>query len=451
MSERPNILLILTDQFSGGLVGETAPQSLETPALNRLAAEGTRFDNAYCTFPLCTPSRASLLTGHYPHQIDATEINAEIEEAYRQREIGNQLASAGYECSYGGKWHVPDASLQNDNDHGFERLCGFNDPEVVESCEEYLANAPEEPFFLVASFNAPHDICEWARDQTLPWGSVSVPAPSECPPLPENVAPPPYEPECVDRLKEATPFFNGAMEKATPDEWRQYLYAYYRLLERQDRYVDRLLESLAVNNLEDDTVVVFTSDHGDGRGAHRCNQKLLLYEEMVNVPLIIRDPAVVSPEQPNASLVSNGLDIAPTIVDYAEIDPPSTYPGRSLRPSMKNEDPEWRDFVVTETQFSIPHGHTTYPLEGRMVRTDQFKYVVYSAGRNREQLFDVKEDPGEMVDLSNCTQYRNVLHRHREYLLEWCLDHDDVFAEHHQRDGVPSVPGFEYDELNDRI
>jgi arylsulfatase A-like enzyme len=451
MPERPNILVILTDQQSNLAMSCAGNEYIETPAMDRLAENGVRFENAYCTFPVCIPSRASLLSGRMPHEIEVMGNTSSIDAEFDSTSLGVQLTDAGYNCAYAGKWHLPERSVPVDNTYGFERIGEFNDLRLADNCREFFARDDHEPFCLVASFNNPHDICEWARDQHLPWGGVPVPSPEECPPLPPNVAPPPYEPECVDLLKDGTPFFNGAMRNASDDEWREYRHAYYRLVERVDGYVDDILSGLQENDLADDTVVLFTSDHGDGHGAHRCNQKTLLYEEMVNVPFVVSDPTSGPAGEVAQHLVSNGLDVLPTILDYADVEPEEELPGRSVRPVTQGEPVEWRDFLVTQTEFSIPHGDGSYDVEGRMVRSDRYKYVVYSRGRRREQLFDLESDPGEMVDLTRSATHEDVLQSHRERLLDWCLDNDDLFDEHGQRSGIPSIPGYELSEIYEYV
>jgi arylsulfatase A-like enzyme len=129
--------------------------------------------------------------------------------------------------------------------------------------------------------------------------------------------------------------------------------------------------------------------------------------------------------------------------DYAGIDTPADLRGRSLRPLAAGESPaDWRDHLVVET-----YG----PIEGRMVRTDRYKYIVYERGRNREQLFDMAEDRGELVDLSVNADYDDALDEHRELLLEWCIETDDAFGGFNDYPGVPRIPGYEYLELRERF
>jgi len=143
--------------------------------------------------------------------------------------------------------------------------------------------------------------------------------------------------------------------------------------------------------------------------AHKLEHKQVLYEESVRVPFIMSYKGVIPRGKvDDTHLVSNGLDLLPTLCDYAGIDAPKGLRGRSLRPLAQGEDADqWRDFVVSESQ------------SGRMLRTDRFKYCIYDSGRGREQLTDLKNDPGEMKNLAEAEDYRDVLDKHRQLLRGW--------------------------------
>jgi arylsulfatase A-like enzyme len=408
--------------------------------MDRIADRGVRFEEAYCPSPLCTPSRASMLTGRMPHETGVTDNENELPESYHEETLGRLFDGAGYDCAYAGKWHV--AGLDPESG-GFERICDQNDLEVADECRAHLQRDHEDPFFLVASFDDPHNICEWARGQNLPWGNVSRAQTEECPSLPANYHPPPFEPEAIREEIDRNSRTYGAMAGAAPEEWRQYRRAYYRLIERVDDEVGRILDSLDAQGHSEETVVVFLSDHGDGHGAHRINQKYFLYEEEVRVPFIVDPPEEIDGGRViDDNLVSTGLDVLPTLCDYADIDPPSGLRGRSVRPIAAGRTPDdWRDHLVTQTYV---------PLKGRMVRTNRYKYTVYHRGRNREQLFDMERDRGEMVDLSVDAAHEDVLTDHRERLIEWAAETRDIFAERYPSN-APLVPGYDVQELREQI
>jgi arylsulfatase A-like enzyme len=357
--------------------------------------------------------------------------------------MGRVLSEAGYDCAYAGKWHNGGGEDENKDphdiprdehyNHGFRRIAGFDDHALADACLEFFDETTDQPFLLSVNFDDPHNICEWARNEQLPWGNVDRVPWEECPSLPKNFAIPPFEPDPIQtERREGSP-----MQSLQPDEWRHYRHAYYRLIERVDHELGRILDGLERHGLDENTLVVFTSDHGDGNGQHQLHQKWDLYEGSTRVPLLVAGPGTSEGTVRN-ELVSNGLDILPTFCDYAEADCPDGLRGRSLRPLIeKPAAEEWREYVVTQA----------HRLNGRMIRTDQYKYTVYSNGRPREQLFDMNNDPGEMVNLAVDDRYDDILDRHRALLLDWCCRTGDIFDEHYSHPGLPTIPGYEYAEI----
>ena len=432
--KKPNILLILTDQQNACALSCTGNEDLKTPAMDSLAETGTRFEKAYCTFPLCTPSRGSIFTGLMPSELGIMKNDITIADKFKELEMGHLFSANGYECVYGGKWHVPEMAIP-DLCHGFSKISGFDDNALVDSCIEFLKRKHEKPFLMVASFDNPHNICEWAREQTLPWGEVEDTITEDCPSLPANYAIPPYEPQAIRvemsklEIAYSTPeYFN--------DNWsRHYRYAYYRLVEKVDAQIERILEALRGQDLEDNTLIIFSSDHGEGMGAHKWKQKTILYEEAVRVPFIISFKGVTKAgNEDKTHLISNGLDILPTMCDYAGIEIPQEYKGLSVRAlSEGNRANEWRGNLIAQMNSFI--------TQGRMVRTSQYKYVIYSWGRYREQLFDMERDSGEMVNIVANSRYKAVLDEHRRILYEWCKETGDKFVEHYTNPDVSMIPG----------
>ena len=427
----PNILYIFTDQQSASAMSCSGNDELSTPAMDRLAANGLRFDRAYCTQPLCTPCRGSMFTGLMPHQCGTPSNGMSIKEELRDQELGNLLAQAGYDCIYGGKWHVPEGRMPEDNDHGFRVICDHNDNSLAGACNTYLREhagqpaADRKPFFLVASFDNPHNICEWARNMALPWGSIGDPPPVEqCPNLPANFAPPAFEPEIV-RVEQAAHWQINPTVNYSEEDWRRLRWAYFRLAEKVDAEIGKILDGLRDCGLDQDTIIIFSSDHGDGHGGHRWNQKSILYEETVRIPLIVAGPGVEPGRVDTEHLASIGLDLLPTVCDYAGVTPPADLPGHSLRPFAEGrDDAAWREQLVIETYFDGGRGYGT---KGRAVYTGRHKYTAYSAGHNREQLVDMDEDPGEMVNMAVDARHRDLLDEHRQRLQEWITETGDYF------------------------
>ncbi len=426
MSDRPNILFICTDQQFAGAMSCVGNGDLNTPGMDSLAEQGVRFEKAYCTQPLCCPSRASFMTGLMPHQVGVISNGHDLSPKARDRAMGNLLRAGGYRCAYAGKWHIPGATPE---ELGFTELCGRGDGEVPRGCIEFLNQDHEAPFLLVASFINPHDICQWARSQPLPQGPVSDAPTEKCPNLPVNFAVPPFDAEMLRFEQASNPRIYPVLGYSD-EHWRHYRQAYYRLVEKVDAEIGVLLDGLRVSGLEEETVIVFTSDHGDGHGAHRWNQKTALYEECVRIPFIISFKGVTRAGATDEThLISMGLDLIPTLCDYAGIEAPAGLPGRSVRPLAEGaQPPDWRDELVIETCLDLGSGPHGAQSMGRALRTERYKYSVYAMGRHREQLVDLEADPGEMVNLAVDAGHREVLNDHRRRLLAWCGETGDAFA-----------------------
>jgi len=282
----------------------------------------------------------------------------------------------------------------------------------------------------VASFINPHDICYMAiRDsqqnkqeqelikrgtkecQALDQALVRPSGVSEetffsthCPPLPRNFEPQADEPEAISQILEQWPFRAMARQEWSDYRWREHRWAYARLTEMVDTQISRVLKALRENGLDDNTVVIFTSDHGDMDSAHKTEHKIVLYDEACRVPLIISQPGSTRAGTVNTTdLISNGLDLLPTLCDYAGIDPPCDLHGTSIRPLAENRGKCHRDSPIpVENEF------------GRAIISDEFKYVLYEQGTHREQLYDLRTDPGETRNAAHDKVNHDVLKQLRK-------------------------------------
>ena len=205
-------------------------------------------------------------------------------------------------------------------------------------------------------------------------------------------------------------------------EWRNYLYAYYRFTERVDQQIGRLLNALDENDLSD-TLVVLTSDHGEGVAAHQWVVKLMLYQEVVTVPFVIRWNGMIPENLVDRTHLVSGLDLLPTVCDYANIGLPTGLSGQSLRPLVENSSLPGRSYVVSELQPDPKHKE----MEGRMIRTARFKYIIFSHGQRPELLFDLEADPGETKNLAYQVAYRDIVLEHQALLLRVVKDTLDPF------------------------
>jgi choline-sulfatase len=427
-SKRPNILFIITDQQFAGAMSCAGNKYLETPAIDSIAKNGVVFEQSYCSQPLCVPSRTSMFTGLMPHETGVT-FNMD-QHKISVKMMGAILSEAGYDCGYVGKWHLPVLPDEKEK-HGFQTVKYVRhnrlDKHVPTASAEFIQKKREQPFLLVASFMNPHDICEWARGEEGKEGPIpGAPLPAQCPPLPENFEIPANEPDIIRSIQTKSHRTYPTIEWPE-DKWRQYRWAYYRFIEKVDAQIGIILEKLRESGQEENTVIIFASDHGDGTGAHRWNQKQVLYEESVRVPFIVSFKGITKAGHVDRNhLVSTGLDLIPTMCDYAGIIPPKSFCGKSVRPLAEERNPtSWRDFLVTETEFCA--WEESYGITGRMLRTKRYKYIIYSAGDLREQLFDMEHDPGEMFNLVGSSEHNAVLTEHRNLLAAWCKQTNDSF------------------------
>ncbi len=396
-------------------VGANGNPHLETPAMDSLVADGVSFTESYATYPVCSPARSSVMTGLMPHETGVMQNGRGIREGIPN--LGEHFRAQGYRTHYAGKWHLPKGFGEP---VGFEKLIGGHtlgahmDEPLATSCVEFLHEAPEEPFLLVASFMNPHDVCHWIRGHP---GSRDYGSPARFPPAPGNMWRDPDEPEYMQHHRHGN---YSSMSNSLhiskdwrADDFRHYIHDYYRMCEDVDRQIGRVLSALRFRGLAENTLVVFTSDHGEGLGAHRWTQKAAFWEETAKVPLVVAGAGVERRGVVDSRALVSGADIVPTVCDYAGVPAPGRVTGRSLRPAVRGEG--WdREFVVAELA-----NLGAMDRQGRMVRTDRHKYVVFNGGERPEQFFDLELDPGEVHNLAGDPEALAELGRHRALLSGW--------------------------------
>ncbi|WP_083652029.1 sulfatase family protein [Photobacterium proteolyticum] len=427
-NEKPkNILIITADQLSRHAVGGYGNKDVQTPSIDQLIRKGTRFNSAYCAYPLCGPSRASFWTGRLPHQNGVHGNNSpDIPETMTT--LGELFSEAGYEAVHFGKRH------------DFGSLKGFDCSEQVEidleapaafpvnydsredvyaeqKSVEYLAKKHDKPFIMAVDFNNPHNICGWVGAFAGPHNDI--PGIGPLPPLRDNF-------ENQDEITDRPPAIqymcctHHRMHQAAhwnELNYRQYLAAYYHYTKMGDDSISKVLNALQQSDAADNTLVVFFSDHGDGMGSHRLVTKFnYFYEETTNVPFVLAGPGIPVGKQ-NDELVSL-CDLVPTLCDYANIEVPDGLYGRSVLPLLTGETPaDWRDAVVS--QWYTSREMTIEPA--RMYRTKTHKYTVYQEGG--EELFDIVNDPGETRNLASDPTAKALLDHYRKafatYTQQW--------------------------------
>jgi arylsulfatase A-like enzyme len=230
--------------------------------------------------------------------------------------------------------------------------------------------------------------------------------------------------------------------KFTTEDWRKHRWGYYRMTELVDKQIGRVLESLRRAGLEKNTLIVLTSDHGECAGAHGFNQKTVFYEESVRVPLIVACQGATAGGTSD-KLVNTGIDLLPTMLDFAGLTIPKILPGRSLVPLVLGKPvADWRDHVVVENNmYQAGEVEGLKPqMEGRMVRTERYKYCVHDHGQRRESLVDLKADPGETKNLAGDPKYRKILLEHRALLAKFAKEHSDPLVPALLADNVKPIP-----------
>jgi len=424
---RPNILILLTDDQRWDAMGCAGNRIVQTPEMDRLAAEGTRFVNAFVTTSICAASRASIFTGQYERSHRCNFNTGCLHRAQLVRSYPMLLRKAGYHTGFIGKYGVegvPPGKPRRDIEgrEVFDRWYGFygqglyfpkehpgkhlNQVMVDQACE-FLASVPQgRPWCLSISFKAPHSGDGYVGFHAEPdlktlYADAFIPGP------------PTARQECFDALPEFLRRCNARtkyweLRFGTPEKYQATMKDYYRLVTGADRAIGRIRRELADRGFAGNTVIVFLSDNGDMHGDHLLGGKELLYDASIRVPLVVLDPRVAKPArgQRRGELALN-LDVAPTVLDLGGVAVPAAVQGRSLVPLVRGERVVWREDFFCENHFVVPDQY--YPLiEG--VRTTRWKYVRYpEMSPVYEQLFDLRSDPLELSDLARGLQAAETL------------------------------------------
>ncbi len=464
--KRPNIIQIITDQQCAFTMSCTGNSYINTPNMDKLAEKGVRFEKAYVANPLCVCSRAGMLTGLMPSQTVLPDPAGFPREWYpeelKKHSTGWLMKDSGYDVAYAGKWHA--MWMGGPKEHGYRSLMPDNlgaptnyyygrEPETVSASINYIKEEHKNPYYLTVSLIQPHGICFWGANPGAwphkniegwaegkdPWDmedADGLPYPHPpldmnpkefiekcCPPLPDNYEISNNEPEVItDRFREGYNFkglkmsFEGkgtySKDWTTEDIWRVRQWTYYRLVEYVDWNLGHIFDALKESGEYDNTIIVFTSDHGDMCGSHKLRLKQCLYEENIRVPLIISGPGIQSNVVDNTHIMDNCIDWLSTLCDYAGITPPKTTAGESWKGILEGKDVNWRTEHVVESN------------EGLMLRYEKYKYTSYAQSpKNPEQLFDYESDPGEMINLAKSPDFTDIMKKCRKSLATWQANH----------------------------
>ncbi|NQV34943.1 MAG: sulfatase-like hydrolase/transferase [Phycisphaeraceae bacterium] len=401
----------MTDQQHIDTLSAGGCAHVKTPAMDSLMHRGVSFTQSYSTNPVCSPARSSAFTGRMSTETGVVSNGKHIREDIPN--IGQWFSDmTSYETVYAGKWHVPRTHTLDikgfrviNTGIGGHGILG--DATTSRACEGFLRNrAKDKPFLMVASFMQPHDICEWLRLNTYdPKRLAYEGLAAKLPPLPKNFDTHHEEPDYLKKIRNSRdPFVRGWEEL----QWQYYLWSYYRHIEQVDAEIGRVLQALNDEGDAENTLVVFTSDHGEGLGHHQMVRKSSPYDESSKVPMVVSLPGQCQENVINRSHLVSGADIVPTICDFAGIKSPKDMRGISMKPWLQGDSTRARDFVVTE----LPSNRA------RMLRTKDYKYITY-ADDPVDMLFNMTTDPGETRNLAADSSHATVLSDLKKTLTDW--------------------------------
>ena len=389
MTDKPNIVFIHVDQMQYAAIRAHGCLHTDTPAIDAFVAGGISFALSYSANPVCCPARTSWYTGRMSSEHGVTSNFGKLGKSFP--DLGQWLSKHGYECYYGGKWHVPGRRV----DESFKIMAGSGNGEQYDAALGFQAEAfllsrlsrpGAAPFFLNLGFLNPHDIGPATYSPACKYEFASVVA-DRLPPLPPS----------YDRNRQ---------ELGDETRVRYMMYVYYRLVEMVDRELGRVFRVIANSALAANTLVIFTADHGEMLAAHNRIRKGQPYEEAARVPLVVSFPGVVKSGVSDREHLVSGVDITATILDYAGAPamPGMTF-ARSLRPLLEGKPAPWREYVATETSSGSV-----------MIRTQTHKYVASAAG---DEFYDLAGDPGEMKNLSADAASAESIAKHKQLLAEY--------------------------------
>jgi len=425
--DKPNILILLVDQDRYPM--HTPP--LKRPIVEHLKKTGIEFHNTFASFPLCSPSRATILTGKYPHQVgiftnvDFSKKNPSLSP--RVPNLGRIFSKAGYRTAYFGKWHLTRRAHSSgeikkygfDEMHISNQLVAFgSDLRVIENTARWLKKQKNknQPWLCICAPINPHDICLFPSLVRF-YGKI-----------PEYPLSPP--PNFTKHPGEIYPGFGEYLKvieirsryPKTEAGWREYLRFYCYLTELVDRQLLVVLEALEESGQMKNTIIIYTSDHGEMGGSHGLvNKGMAMYEENLRVPLIISIPGKISAPGDYYGLVSN-IDLVPTICRLAGVSWPERLLGRDLSPLFEGKKVGERELIFSEGQAEY---QKTPPWRG--LRTKKYKYWHYLDGR--EFLFDLEKDLLEINNLAQVAEYKDLLEEFRERVRRFRRDTKDPFPE----------------------
>ena len=460
-ADRPNILFLMADDHAahalGAYGGRLAPLD-PTPALDGLARDGMLFENAFCTNSICTPSRATLLTGQYSHVNRVTTLSGHLEPD--RQYVAQLIRAAGYQTAMVGKWHLKrepafdyycvlpgqgsyfNPVMRESGEpwpNNLRRFAGYDSTHstdaIVKASLDWLKRRDRSrPFFLMHHFKAPHDNFENAERYDFLYEDTAIPEP------PSLWAEPNHGSEATRgagtsigkrnarRNMGHHMFVDPALgaEAYQRTAYQRYLKKYLRTVRGLDDGVAKLLAHLEAEGELDNTVVIYTSDQGFMLGEHDYIDKRWMYEESLRIPLLVRYPGTTRAGARSEALVNN-TDLAPTLLELAGVTAPDFMQGRSLVPLLAGErPPDWRQ--ATYYRYWMNYAHHDVPAHYG-VRTRDYKLIFFyglpldapgaKAAETRPgwELYDLRQDPQELRNVYADPAYADTVRELKAELL----------------------------------
>ena len=445
---QPNILIIYPDQMRHDVMACAGNPVIKTPFLDQLANEGVQFNNAFTSYPLCCPFRASLMTGKYAQSHGLIQNHFPIDT--NQDFLAELLKGAGYQTGYVGKWHLeggpkPGFVPPGERRLGFDDFVGFNrghqymnaifyrdtdqpyhckryEPDfqtdhIIEFIEKAVNNEPNKPFFGFVGYGPPH------HPNTMPdhwrhmYDSNEIPLPPGVPnpELQREVQQKRLEIDCLGNekamLKSRVAY--GKKQPGEPEmeeEIRQFIAEYYGMVSNIDHNIGRILNCLERLGITENTMVIFLSDHGDMLGQHGyfCGYKPTGHRSAMQVPFIVRYPAKFEAGKKVDSLIDVAVDTMPTLLELCGVEIPEAIQGISYLPLLDGSADEIRESVTYQT-FRMDDGvkGEFTPVPERGIRTKDWLYI--RQPNRRKLLFDQIGDPDELNNLVDDSQYNELM------------------------------------------
>jgi arylsulfatase A-like enzyme len=456
-NRRPNVIFVMTDDQRWDAMSCAGNPILKTPNMDRLAAGGVRFTQAFATNPLCSPSRGTILTGLYSHAHGVT-TNAGRSHFLKGDTVGYPEVQRreGYYTAMIGKWHIASTPP------GFDHWCilpgqgAYQDPEMItptgrlkfrgyvddvigDQAIAAIQHRPRnKPFSLICNFKAPHRDWRPAARFEKVYDDITIPEP---PLFNQDLNERPAAIRATDmQIADMPDFFARGLDRNLPraerkkQNYQLFLKNYYRTILGVDENLGRILDYLDKEGLAENTIVIYTGDNGFFLGEYGMFDKRLMYEPSIRVPMLIRYPAAIRAGVDRTNMVLNN-DVAHTILDYCGGSLPSyaRNHGRSWRPILEGASGEWRkDWLYENFEYPGPH----CAPKARGIRTADWKLIHYIQQPETYELFDLRSDPSELKNLAASPRHREQMEILKARLRQLRVETADEFGE----DGTASAP-----------